>query len=172
MSETLKTYLGGSSAAGGKLKETGFIYWNDPNVGATNEVRFNGRGSGVRGYTNFNEIKVSSCFISISLSDNQLVYSGMGIYYYENPAYITASQLYIAESIWLIADSGTPSSYTGNDGKVYRTVTIGTQTWLADNLAETKFRDDSNIPIVTDNSAWAALTTAGMCSYNNDDSNI
>ena len=67
--------------------------------------------------------------------------------------------------------AGTPTSYTGNDGKVYRVVTIGTQTWLADNLAETKFRNGDTISEVTDNATWAALTTGARCVYNNDESN-
>lgn len=46
--QTLETYLGGSSVAGGKLKSTGLTYWNTPNAGATNETLFNGRGSGYR----------------------------------------------------------------------------------------------------------------------------
>lgn len=47
-SMALSTELGGNSVAGGKLKETGFDYWNSPNSGATNEVLFNGRGNGFR----------------------------------------------------------------------------------------------------------------------------
>jgi uncharacterized protein (TIGR02145 family) len=46
---TLITYLGGDSDAGGKMKETGFDYWDSPNTGATNESGFSARGSGLRG---------------------------------------------------------------------------------------------------------------------------
>jgi len=46
--ETLNTYLGGEPTAGGKLKDTGFTYWNAPNTGATNESGFTALGSGER----------------------------------------------------------------------------------------------------------------------------
>ena len=78
-----------------------------------------------------------------------------------------------ATSEELLLPNGTPCSpYTGNDGKIYRTVKIGNRVWIADNLAETKYRDKSTIPEVTDNSAWAALSTGACCAYNNDHNNI
>ena len=57
---------------------------------------------------------------------------------------------------------------TDVDGNVYNTVEIGTQVWMASDLKTTKFRDGSAIPVVTANSSWAALTTAGTCDYGND----
>jgi uncharacterized protein (TIGR02145 family) len=44
--QNLITFLGDVSIAGGKLKDTGLLYWEHPNLGATNSTGFTLRGTG------------------------------------------------------------------------------------------------------------------------------
>jgi len=55
------------------------------------------------------------------------------------------------------------------DGNIYGTVTIGTQTWMVENLKTTSYNDGTTIPLVTDNTVWSNSTTPAYCWYNNDE---
>ncbi len=66
--QILVDYLGGSSVAGGKMKETGTTHWNSPNTGATNESGFTALPGGYRDYYfgNFSNIGSHAYFWSSS----------------------------------------------------------------------------------------------------------
>lgn len=56
------------------------------------------------------------------------------------------------------------------DGKTYKTVLIGTQTWMAENLKTTKYNDGTSIVYPgVDNSAWENNTNGAYAWYNNDE---
>jgi len=60
------------------------------------------------------------------------------------------------------------NNVTDIDGNVYHVVTIGTQTWMVENLKATRYNDGTAIPLVTDSVAWNALSTPEYCWYNNN----
>jgi len=60
---------------------------------------------------------------------------------------------------------------TDIDGNVYTSVTIGTQTWMVENLKTTKYRNGDAIDNVTGNTAWSARTAGAWCDYSNTATN-
>ena len=60
---------------------------------------------------------------------------------------------------------------TDSDGNVYQTVKIGDQVWMAENLKTTKYRDGSDIPLISDTLVWGSLVTPGYTWYKNDINN-
>ena len=67
---TLTTYLGGTTLAGGKMKEAGFSHWLSPNTGATNSSGFKGLPGGLRSNNgNFYNIGANGSWWSSSESN-------------------------------------------------------------------------------------------------------
>ncbi len=56
---------------------------------------------------------------------------------------------------------------TDQDGNTYKTIVIGTQTWMAENLRTTRYRNGDSIPEVTDSLVWDGLKTGAYCNHNN-----
>jgi uncharacterized protein (TIGR02145 family) len=58
---------------------------------------------------------------------------------------------------------------TDIEGNTYKTVQIGAQIWMSENLKTTRYNDNSSIPLVLDNSEWTDLITPGYCWYDNSE---
>ncbi|MFM6975893.1 MAG: fibrobacter succinogenes major paralogous domain-containing protein [Sphingobacteriaceae bacterium] len=56
-----------------------------------------------------------------------------------------------------------PLTVTDFDGNVYKTVKIGNQIWMAENLKTTHYRKGEAIENVTDNQQWASKVTGAYC---------
>ena len=166
---TLATYLGGQLVAGGKLKETGLVYWNTPNTGATNEVGFNARGSGQRNPDgSFTNIKIGNRTWASNASNdwecnrnNATLANATGI----SEKYGCALRP-IKDST--ILTHGQTGIYIDPSGVAYRTICIGTQEWVADNIITKHYRNGDPIPEVPLAAGWIVLETGAWCYFNND----
>jgi uncharacterized protein (TIGR02145 family) len=57
------------------------------------------------------------------------------------------------------------------EGNSYKTVTIGNQTWMAENLRTSKYNDGSSIAHIVDSDLWYNDTIGAWCYYNHDSTN-
>lgn len=62
----------------------------------------------------------------------------------------------------------TYGSLTDQDGNIYKTIVIGTQEWMAENLKVAYYRNGDPIPEVTDNVQWEINYSGAYCFMNND----
>jgi uncharacterized protein (TIGR02145 family) len=167
----LINYLGGSSVAGGKLKEAGLSHWQSPNTDATNSSNFTALAGGYRYY------------------DGNFYQIGNNAWFWANTEYsaITGFSLYMSYDAATTTDQASfkPNGYSVRciknqsitpppiqvfdiDSNAYDTVQIGTQVWMKQNLKTTKFRNGDALPNYVSNSTYSNLTTAAYSNYNND----
>ncbi|PKP35156.1 MAG: hypothetical protein CVU00_03645 [Bacteroidetes bacterium HGW-Bacteroidetes-17] len=73
--------------------------------------------------------------------------------------------------IKLLLVSGCVKKDISEDQIVYKSVKIGTQEWMAENLNVTKYRNGDPIPYVENNTEWMNLTTGAYCNYDNSTAN-
>jgi uncharacterized protein (TIGR02145 family) len=66
-------------------------------------------------------------------------------------------------------DSNVDLTLKDFDGNIYKTVQIGAQVWMAENLRTSHYADGTAIQLVEDGAVWDALemTDKAMCYYNN-----
>jgi len=152
------------------------------NGGGTNTTGFSARGSGWFYNSVFSDINSRAYFWTTSYNDgangyffaiNGKMWGDADTFSFSSNALPKVNGL----SVRLVIDapieiSGSHAIYVGNDGRRYNCVLINSVWWLAENLAETKYRDDSLIPNVTERIAWEDLTTGAMCAYDNDNNNV
>jgi uncharacterized protein (TIGR02145 family) len=54
------------------------------------------------------------------------------------------------------------------NGRIYKTVKIGNQVWMAENLNTASYRNGDPIPNVQDGDEWGNVTRGAWCCYNNE----
>lgn len=62
----------------------------------------------------------------------------------------------------------TYGTVTDIDGKSYKTIPIGIQVWMAENLKTSKLNDGTSIPEIIDNAQWTNILTPAYCWFDNN----
>jgi len=104
-----------------------------------------------------NSVVISSANTNTNLSAAGLVNGTYKAYAVDAAGNLSAPSL----------DNVTIGGLVDIDGNVYRTVVIGNQHWMAENLKVTKYRNGDNITHITINSDWASNTDGAYGYYDN-----
>ena len=89
-------------------------------------------------------------------------------YYFRAYAVIHSMPVYADEKIFTTRPAS-ENMVMDIDGNIYKTVQIGDQTWMAENLKVTRYADQTRIPLVEEQEHWFELNreSKGYCWYDN-----
>ena len=166
---TVNTAISGGNVAndGGNAVSQRGVCWNtSPNPTTANFSTVDGSGLG-------------------NFSSNLVGLSPNTTYYVRAYAMNSAGTFYGNEVSFITGNAANPTAHTcgaenvhnpnlnygtmtDQEGNVYKTIVIGTQEWMAENLKTSTYRNGDLIPNVTDNAQWTGLTSGAWCYYNND----
>jgi len=76
--------------------------------------------------------------------------------------------IFIVGLILLIYSCKNNETLTDVDGNVYKTIKIGNQIWMAENLRTTKYLNGNPIYQLRDAKSWSTTQDGAYCTYNND----
>lgn len=88
----------------------------------------------------------------------------------------TGDTLFLGNGSFLIVPGISAANNTGGgngfvsdiEGNLYPIVTIGTQTWMSENLRTAFYCNEESIPLISNTNSWATATTPGYSVYNSD----
>lgn len=91
--------------------------------------------------------------------------------YYSYYFTIIISLIFLSGIPLFIYGQYSTGTVTDIDGNVYKTIKIGSQWWMAENLNVAHYRNGDQIPNITDNFQWLKLSTGAFSNYDNDTDN-
>ena len=169
--------LGGNPTAAQYAKEPNILYWSNLIGNENNNAGFSSRGAGlIRAATGImSGFKQQNFF---HMADEPLRFAliyGNQNFFYTNASVSggTAS----GASVRLCnpttsKTNGQTGIYVGNNGRIYRTIVIGTIEWLMDSLCEDIFSDGTEIPYAANASEWQSLPNLKYAAPAYDLSNV
>lgn len=167
---TFKNYLSSNGYDGYDLADTDNAYWVSV-TNFTNILEFYARGSGkINGYNgSVGDFKLTfrawTSTESIITPYTNYIFSisgtsiGGGTLGYRDGLSVRP-----IKDITTLSH-GEKGTYTGNDGKVYQTICIGTQEWLMDSLCETQYQNGENVQFVSNANDWKAISGSSNSVY-------
>lgn len=139
--------------------------------GAQGPAGANGQGGVTVGGNNVEVIgsgTIQSPYIVNAKDQQKLYVSATGdTLYLQNGGFVIIPGLSLANTK-IIPTSGYGPNISDLDGNTYKTVYIGKQQWMAENLKTTVYANGEKIPNVLDNAQWNSLSTGAWAHYNND----
>lgn len=145
-----------SSDGGSNVTARGICWSTSVNPTTNNNKTIDGSGTGV--YSS----NLSGLAINTSYNVRAYATNSIGTSYGNNLSFTTTNHEIIFNPN---LNYGMISDIEGNE---YKTIVIGIQNWMAENLRTTKFSDGSFIQNITDNSTWSNISYPAFCWYNNN----
>jgi uncharacterized protein (TIGR02145 family) len=151
---------------GNPVTQRGVCWSTSPNP--TTNDNFTNNGYGLGSFTsNLSGLTANTTYYIRAFAIN-----GTGIFYgndisFSTPDIISSSPHTCgAENIH--NSNLTYGSLTDQDGNVYKTIVIGTQKWMAENLKTSHYRNGDLIPNLVGNINWENTFGGAFCWFNND----
>jgi uncharacterized protein (TIGR02145 family) len=97
--------------------------------------------------------------------------------YFNNGSFVVMPGISSANGIGSPSSCGAPDIHNPNlsygtmtdqEGNVYKTIVIGSQEWMAENLNTSIYRNGDAIPTNLDDAVWQTTTSGAWAYYNND----
>ncbi len=133
--EVLQDQFGGVSVAGGKMKEKGTSHWKTPNTNGSNTVGFTALPGGFRNHLgSFATLNEVAYWWTSEYSDELKAWR-RDVSYNQYDLALHAYHKEHGYSVRCIRDSIYGAYTDERDWKTYKTIKIGNQVWMAENLA-------------------------------------
>lgn len=161
----------GNDFSGLNLKSINADFWSSGADNNSDTFGFDIVGAGTRdasgNFSGINEL----CYLGADSSDVMIFEDMVSITATGEVPATQGRTIRLAKETSTLTEQGQTGWYTGNNGRKYMTVFIGTTgegyEYTTQNLCETRFRDGSLIMEVTGNTQWSELTGPAWCAYNN-----
>lgn len=146
---------------GTEITSKGFVWDTVTSPDLNSNIGFTENGTGTEEFSHdFTDLLPGTKYYVKSYATNEIGTS------YGDELEITTN-----EPVWNGTSCTDAETITDIEGNVYRTVAIGDQCWLVENLKTSKLNDGTDLTNITTNSEWNSTSLAAYSWYGNDDSN-